>query len=489
MSRTREALFVAPICMAQLCTYAGLGQTLSILRSIGNTFEIVNLSTLSWAVAGYSMALGTFVLIAGRMGDTLGYKRVFLTGLVWSAAWSAVVGASVFSSQDLFTVARCFQGLGAALCLPNGVALLGLTYPPGKHKVAIFTLLAAMSPIGLLTGAAGAGALTLFWWPLAYWIFSLFLLCVAGMGYLAIPHITRKDKVVKDWQSAVTELDIAGAFSGASSLVLIGFATIQSAIVGLEHTPYLWVALGGGVLLAILFVLIETFYAPRPLIPLGSLPTRAMFMLTGLSCSWCCVGSWLFYTWQFVEVLRDADPLLASLWFSPIAVVGCLTVLLMGFMIHHIGSSIILCGSLLAVAGGAVLIATMPIAQTYWAQLFASVLVMSWGMETSLPAATLFLSNAIEKRHETVIANLISAVFHFSMAVGIGVSAIVESIVSHGDMAANNKLLGFRTALYTAAGFGGLGLFICIITTSLAYRQRRQRCCNCHGVVGDHHQI
>lgn len=120
--------------MAQLMTQAGLGNTLAILHIIGDSFNVSNPGELAWLIAGYSLTVGSFILIAGRLGDVFGYKRMYVFGFIWYGLWSLVAGLSVWSNHVLFTFCRALQGIGPAILLPNGLAILGATYAPGKRK-------------------------------------------------------------------------------------------------------------------------------------------------------------------------------------------------------------------------------------------------------------------------------------------------------------------------------------------------------------------
>ena len=111
------------------------GQVLSILHIIGADFGLNDQpGQLSWFVASYSLTVGTFILLAGRFGDLFGYKKMLIIGFSWFSVWSMVAGLSVFSNHVLFNFARVFQGIGPAILLPNGLAVLGSTYPPGWKK-------------------------------------------------------------------------------------------------------------------------------------------------------------------------------------------------------------------------------------------------------------------------------------------------------------------------------------------------------------------
>lgn len=136
---SREILFVSVVVLAQFTTQAGLGQTLSILHIIGHDFGITSPAELSWLIAGYSLTVGSFILISGRMGDVFGWKRMFVIGFAWFSVWSIVAGLAVYSNHVLFIFARVLQGIGPAITLPNGLALLGSTYNPGPRKDMVST--------------------------------------------------------------------------------------------------------------------------------------------------------------------------------------------------------------------------------------------------------------------------------------------------------------------------------------------------------------
>lgn len=73
--------------------------------------------------------------------------------------------------------------------------------------------------------------------------------------------------------------------------------------------------------------------------------------------------------------------------------------------------------SMLAFLFGSLLLATMPVQQSYWAQAFVVALVIPWGMDMSFPAGTLIMSNAVEKEHQGVAGSLVSTVVNYSKCV------------------------------------------------------------------------
>jgi MFS family permease len=150
MSPIREALFIGLLCSAQFVTQAGLVGTLNILHIIGSDLGITDPGILSWLIAGYSLTVGTFILLSGRCGDLFGYKNMLIVGYVWFAIWNIVGGMSVYvdgnGGQVLFIFSRVLGGIGPAILLPNALGLLGATYREGRRKDMVFSLFGACAP-------------------------------------------------------------------------------------------------------------------------------------------------------------------------------------------------------------------------------------------------------------------------------------------------------------------------------------------------------
>jgi MFS family permease len=97
------------------------------------------------------MTQGAFVLIGGRFGDVFGHKNVLMAGAIWWIIFSLVTGfAKSIVPLALF---RGLTGVGTAFIVPNAVALLGHTLPPGKWRNVSFGLFGAMAPMGAAGGA------------------------------------------------------------------------------------------------------------------------------------------------------------------------------------------------------------------------------------------------------------------------------------------------------------------------------------------------
>lgn len=222
-SLVQEALFVAVICLAQFMTQAGLAQAIVFLNIIGRSFNATNPGQLSWYAAAYSLTVGTFILVAGRLGDMYGHRLMFIIGFAWFGLWSFLAGFAVWSNQILFDCCRAFQGIGPALLLPNALAIPARTYEPGPRKDMIFSIFGASAPAGYVVGGVFASIFAeLAWWPWSFWVTGIACFCFAALGILVIPR-TPPPNLLKE-VSWLSQLDALGATSGITALILINFA-------------------------------------------------------------------------------------------------------------------------------------------------------------------------------------------------------------------------------------------------------------------------
>ncbi|KAI0453511.1 major facilitator superfamily transporter [Xylaria acuta] len=462
ISLPREVLMVFVACMAQFCTQASFGSVLILLHTIGGSFDATNPGRLAWLVSGFSLTVGTFILFFGRLGDAFGYKRMLLIGFGWFSLWSIVVGLSIYSNYTLIIFARVLQGIGPAICLPNALAILGSAYPPGHRKAMVFAFFGAVAPVGAVIGSAVASAISLAWWPWAFWAFSIWLAVLIVLGYVGIPDSPRKDDVFADGytlRKLNEELDLPGAVTGVISLVLFNFAWNQAPIVGWATAETI-VPLVLGLAIFGVFAWIEIKFAAKPLLPFDAVNADVGFVLGTVACGWATFGIWILYFIQILQEVRHLTPLLTVAWMAPLPVVGIIAAIITGTLLgpFQVKPPVVMTLALAAFTIGVILIATVPPDQIYWGQIFVCTIVIPFGMDMSFPAATLILSNAVKREHQGVGASLVNTVVNYSISLGVGFAGIVEVHVNHGD-----KLAGYRGGLYFGVGLASLGLGICVI--------------------------
>ena len=382
MGFAHEMLFIWVICSSNIFTQAGLGMTIAPLKIIGSGLGVSNPGGLSWFVAAYSLTVGTFILVAGRLGDMFGHKRLFVTGFLWYGLWSLVAGLSNYAHSEIFfDVCRALQGIGPAMIVPNSLAILGRTYPPGRRKDMIFSIYGATAPNGFLIGAVFGSLLAqLAWWPWEFYIMSIACFVFGTLAILVIPTPS-KDNVVNQSMS----FDYLGAFTGVAGLVLFNVAWNQAPNVGWRD-PSVIVLLIIGALCIILFIFIEQ-RTVEALIPRGALSGKVGFVLGCIALGWSSFGIWVYYFYQFLENIRNLTPLGAVAQTVPAGISGCIAALTTGFILSRLRTSYVMAIAMLGFCIGSILVATAPVDQTYWANIFVAVLITPWGMDMSFPVS------------------------------------------------------------------------------------------------------
>ncbi|KAK3941159.1 major facilitator superfamily-domain-containing protein [Diplogelasinospora grovesii] len=417
-SAVQEILFVSMICLAQALMLAGLAQALVPAEIISQSFPDSNFGTMAWYSAAYGLTSATFVLPSGRLGDLFGHKKIFIIGFLWLAIWSFAAGfapavqAAGLQGTVYFCFCRAMQGIGPALLVPNGQALLGRTYKPGTRKNTVLCLFGAAAPLGFVMGAVMASLFAVkASWPWAFWTLAAMSLALAAISVSVLPATESTTRQRKE--SLWVQLDGLGIVFGVCGLVLFNFAFNQAPIVSWT-TPYTYFILIIGAMLIAAFVWHECLTSTHPLIPISAMKATTNFVLGCTAAGWACFSIWIYYTFSFLQVLRGWSPLVASASFAHAPISGLVASLLVGFLIARVKPHWIILISMCAFSTGSLLLATAPVYQSYWFNTFFGILIMPFGMDMSNPAATILLSNSVSKEHQGIAASLVVTTVNYS---------------------------------------------------------------------------
>ncbi|KAJ0118241.1 hypothetical protein J7T55_009024 [Diaporthe amygdali] len=465
MSLPQEILFVVTVCLTQFCNQASFCAMLFLLGTVGDSLGVTNPSLLSWLVAGFSLTAGTFLIFSGRLGDAFGYKLMLMIGFSWFSLWSVLAGVAVYSGYTLFVFARVFQGIGSAICIPNALAILGAAYPPGHRKAMVFALFGASAPVGALTGGIVGTSLNLLWWPWNFHALAIVLALLTVLTHFVVPSPRPPRLSGKvSLRDLNNELDLVGAVTGISALVLFNFAWNQAPIVGWNSAQVI-ATLVAGVVVFFTFMWAEYRYAVNPLLPLDAFNADVGFVLGALACGWAMFGSWSLYVVLVFENIRGLAPLPAATWMIPILVTGLLASVITGYLLGpaNFTPPVVMTIALTFFTTGVVIFATAPVDQIYWGQTFVSIVIIPFGMDMSFPAATLILSDAVKKEHQGIAASLVATVVNYSISLGVGFAGTVEVHINNGGKTKADLLKGYKGALYLGIGLAGLGLVICLV--------------------------
>ena len=175
------------------------------------------LAALQWVVNGYTLFLAALLLIGGAAGDRFGRRRVFVAGTLLFAAASAA--CALAPGTATLIVARALQGLGAALMVPQSLAIISAAFPPEIRGRAIGTWAGAASITTALGPAVGGFLIDSLGWRAAFW---LNLPLAAAVVALALAHVPESRSPVAgrlDWAGGVLAV-------AASALLTLGLSAL-----------------------------------------------------------------------------------------------------------------------------------------------------------------------------------------------------------------------------------------------------------------------
>jgi MFS family permease len=463
----REAGFLFLMCLSQLLTQAGVAQTMNTATQISDTFNVSDKpGEISWFSASFSLTVGTFILISGRLGDMYGYKLLYCVGYAWFGMTSLVCGFAGFStSVVLFDVFRALQGIGPAIMMPNSQALIASYYPPGVKRNLCLGLFGAVAPSGFVVGALFSGIFAqLVWWPWLFWVCGICAISTAVIAYFVIP----KKIGIKQHESS---FDYLGSITGVTGLVLINFSWNQGPNTGWDK-PYVYVLLIVGSLCLVAFYFVEK-RVDDPLVPSEALQGDTGFVLLCIAAGWSCFGIWLFYTNRVALVVDQDSPILLAVKFIPALMAGLAAAFLTTVLLRKIPSAVVIFLSMIAFLAGILLMGLRPSNQIYWAQKFVSTIVTPFGMDMSFPAAIIILSSALPKSQQGIAGSLVSTFVNYSISIGLGFAGTVEYYMTNGmEPSLETTIYGYKKAFNMGMGLAGLGVVAGMIFLIKQFSQR-----------------
>lgn len=465
-----EIAFVFCMCCGQLHAQAAVAQAMAATQEIAKSFGVENLpGEQAWFSASFSLTVGTFILVSGKLGDMFGYKLMYITGLLFFALWSLICGFSAYAkSAVFFDVCRALQGAGLALLLPNAVAVLGHYYPPGSmRKTIVMCLFGAAAPSGFNIGALFSSFFAMkVWWPWTFWVCGIASVCLALLSYLCIPK-----KI--GTPSRNEPFDWIGSILAISGLILFNFAWNQGSNVGWKIV-YNYVLLIVSVGLVVAFAIVEV-YLKHPLVPIKSLKGEPAFVLGCIATGWSCFGIWLYYTFQWAFYIDNVNAVVASVQFIPCSVTGFMASFTTAYLLRRTRLSFVMIMAMCAFFAGIIIIGTRHVGQTYWGQKFVSCLIQPFGMDMSFPAAIIILSNHFPPSKQGIAASLVATVQNYSVSLGLGFAGTVEKYkTDHLPQTFELKLLGIRVAFYMGMGLAGLGVVFSVIGGILQWKRTKK---------------
>ena len=270
---------------------------------------------LQLVVAGYTVAYAMLLITGARLGSLVGHKRLFITGLVTFTTASFLCG--IAPTTGALIASRVLQGIGAAAMVPQTLSIIQKRFT-GASRTRAFSVYGAALSIGGVTGQILGGILVDLNIGHTAWRAVFFV--NVPVGVLAVILATRKLPADDAVQGRVRDgIDVIGLLLGSGAVLLL----VLPLVLGRQEGWPVWtfVAIGCGVVLAVLFVLAERWVAARggrPLLDLEVVRSPGLpSALIALAAGMVAYGAFLFVFAFHLQGGLGESPLRAGLTFAP----------------------------------------------------------------------------------------------------------------------------------------------------------------------------
>jgi EmrB/QacA subfamily drug resistance transporter len=416
-------------------------------------------SNLAWVVNAYLIPFGGLLLLAGRMGDLLGQRRIFLAGLTVFIAASLLCAAS--QTQGMLIAGRFFAGLGGAFASAVVLGMIVTMFPEPREQakaIGVFGFVAsAGGSIGLLAGGALTQAIS---W---HWIFIINLPIGIGVALGALKLVEARPGIgLKEGADALGAALITGS-------LMIG----TYAILGVSKHG--WGSAQTLTLFAASAALFAAFIARQarisnPLMPLGIFRNRNLSGANAIQALLVAGMFGMFFLGAlYLQRILHYDALEVGLAFLPTTVaMGTLSLGFSERLIMRFGPRTTLIPGVAMVGVGLLLFARTPVDGNYLTDLLPPLLFVGVGVGTSFPSLmTLAMSGASPSE-----AGLASGIVNTSMqvggAIGLAVLATLAAGRTEGREAAGVAHLAALNSGYHLAYLIGAGLVAVALVVAVA---------------------
>lgn len=402
------------------------------INAIGASFH-GNMAALQWVVSSYTITFAAFILSAGALGDRIGAKRVFIAGFALFTVASAV--CAVAPTLLVLIAARALQGTGAAILVPNSLALLNHAYDDTRERSRAVAFWASGASFTLTLGPLVGGVLIkLFGWR------SIFLVNLP-LGLLGLWLTVRYAKETPG--NAITRIDLPGQITAVLALGFLAGVLIRGGQVGWTHAQVL-IGFAVAVALAVAFIAIE-HYSDHPMLPLALFKNRTFrsSTITGVLVNIAFYGLIFVFSLYFQSV-HHLSPLWTGLAFVPMTGACFIANLNIGRISSHFGDrKCIVAGTAVIWLGCLVMLGIR--ADTAYGWLLPAFILMGGGLGTMVPPLTHALLSSVDKARSGIASGVLTASRQTGSVLGV---SLFGSLIAVAPM----MVSGTRISLAISAG-------------------------------------
>jgi EmrB/QacA subfamily drug resistance transporter len=411
--------------------------------------------SLAWVVNAYLLTFGGFLLLGGRLGDLLGHRRMFLTGI--GLFTFASIACGLAGSQGMLVGARAVQGIGGAVVSAVALSLIItlFTEPAERAKaMGVFGFVASCGgSIGVLLGGVLTDALDWHW---------IFLVNVpVGIAVFALTLVL----LPASRGQASGRLDIAGAVTVTAASMVAVYAIVNGNEAGWTSTRTLGL-LGLAATLLGVFAAIES-RTDAPLVPLGLFRLRNLAISNVVGVLWAAaMFAWFFLSALYLQLVLGYSPLQVGLAFLPgNLIAGVLSVGVSAKLVMRFGIRAPLAAGLGTAAVGLLLFARAPVDGSFAVDVLPAMVLLGVGAGIAFNPVLLAAMGDVDPSEAGLASGVVNTSFMMGGALGLAVLASIaasrtDTLLASGEGAVEALNGGYRIAFLAGALFAALAATI-----------------------------
>ena len=406
-------------------------------------------SSLAWVVNAYLIAFGGLLLLAGRLGDLISRRGVFLSGIGVFIVASLLCGLA--QSQEMLIGARFVQGVGGAMASAVVLGMIVTMFPEPREQAKAIGVFAFVASAGASAGLLAGGILTqaISW----HWIFFVNIPIGIATAVFA-RRLVEKDRGLGFGQGA----DALGAILVTASLMLLVYTIVEPAS-DLGWGAGQTLALGAASLALLVAFLVREATAANPLIPLRIFRSRNVSGANAIQALLVAgMYSMFFMGALYLERIQGYDPLEIGLAFLPTTLVmGTLSIRYTERLVMRFGAKTTLLPGLVAIMASLLLFTRTPVDGAYVTDVLPPMLLIGLGVGTSFPALMTLAMSGATRSDAGLASGLVNTTVQVGAAVGLAVLATLATsrtanLRDAGESAATALNGGYHLAYLIGAG-------------------------------------